>query len=122
MRPRRAFFTAPLFLAASHGAAMTTVGALVTDAYDGDTLTVEATIWPDPTWTGSVRVLGVDTPEIRGQCDRENRWAIASHDYVRNMLVDQTVILTEIESDKYGGRVLSTVYLQDGRKRSADTT
>lgn len=49
----------------------TTVGAVVKEAYDGDTLTVEASLWPDLVWTGNVRVLGVDTPEIRGECDQE---------------------------------------------------
>lgn len=47
--------------------------ALVVDAYDGDTLTVEAAVWPDWTWNGSVRVLGVNTPEIRGECDQPDR-------------------------------------------------
>ena len=89
--------------------------ALVLDAYDGDTLTVEAAPWPDWAWTGSVRVLGVDTPEIRGECDQEKRWAITSRDYVRDLLIDESVALTDVENDKYGGRVLATVTLSDGR-------
>lgn len=92
-----------------------TVVAFVTDAYDGDTVSVEANIWPDLAWTGSVRVLGVDTPEIAGECDREKRWAIASRNYVRNLLIDETVYLTGIENDKYGGRVLANLFLEDGR-------
>jgi len=96
-----------------------TVIAIVTDAYDGDTLTVEATIWPDLAWTGSVRVLGVDTPEIQGECDQEKRWAVASRNYVRNLLVDETVVLTDVENDKYGGRVLANLYLEDGRSLSS---
>ena len=92
-----------------------TVVAIVTDAYDGDTLNVEANIWPDLAWIGSVRVLGVDTPEIAGECDREKRWAIASRNYVRNLFIDETVYLTGIENDRYGGRVLANLYLEDGR-------
>ena len=92
-----------------------TVVAFVTDAYDGDTVNVEANIWPDLDWTGSVRVAGVDTPEIAGECDREKRWAIASRNYVRNLLIDETVYLTGIENDKYGGRVLANLFLEDGR-------
>ncbi|MDE0006303.1 MAG: excalibur calcium-binding domain-containing protein [Rhodospirillaceae bacterium] len=92
-----------------------TVIAIVTDAYDGDTVNVEANVWPDLAWTGSVRVLGVDTPEIAGECDREKRWAIASRNYVRNLLIDETVYLTGIENDKYGGRVLANLFLEDGR-------
>ena len=63
--------------------AHTIAGALVTDAYDGDTLTVEAALWPDLVWTGNVRVLGVDTLEIRGECEQENRWALGSRNYGR---------------------------------------
>ena len=95
-----------------------TVIAIITDAYDGDTLNVEANIWPDLAWIGSVRVLGIDTPEIAGECDREKRWAIASRNYVRNLLIDETVYLTSIENDKYGGRVLANLSLEDGRSLS----
>ena len=73
--------------------------ALVTGAYDGDTLYVEAAIWPGLTWTGSVRVLGVDTPEIRGSCEVEETLAIAARDYVSNLLTDGTVRLTQVQDD-----------------------
>lgn len=88
--------------------------ALVVGAYDGDTLTVEATIWPQLVWTGSVRVRGVDTPEIRGECDIERQLAVLARDYVRDILTDETVVLTDIENDRYGGRVLADVRLESG--------
>ena len=88
--------------------------ALVTGAYDGDTLYVEASIWPDLTWAGSVRVRGIDTPEIRGQCETEKTLAVAARDYVRDLLIDETVRLTQIEDDKYGGRVIARVYVREG--------
>ena len=90
--------------------------ALVTGAYDGDTLYVEAAIWPSLTWTGSVRVLGVDTPEIRGKCETERTLAKAARDYVRDLLTDETVRLTQVESDKYGGRVLARVHFWENRE------
>ena len=90
------------------------VNALVIDAYDGDTLTVDAAIWPDLAWSGSVRVRHVDTPEIRGDCIQERLLAIAARDYVRDLLIDETVILTEIENDLYGGRILAHVALENG--------
>ena len=94
--------------------AQTSVTALVTDVYDGDTITVDAEVWPDMGWTGSVRVRNVDTPEIRGACDQEKRLAIAARDYVRAMLMDESVTLTEVENDRYGGRVLAHVHLKGG--------
>ena len=94
--------------------AQTLVTAMVTDVYDGDTFTVDADVWPDIGWTGSVRVRNVDTPEIRGACDQEQRLAVAARDYVRALLVDESVTLTEVDNDMYGGRVLAHVYLKGG--------
>ena len=94
--------------------AQTSVTALVTDVYDGDTLTVDAEVWPDIGWTGSVRVRNVDTPEIRGACDQEKRLAIAARDYVRGLLLEESVTLTEVDNDLYGGRVLAHVQLKGG--------
>jgi len=91
--------------------AKTAVTALVTGAYDGDTLSVEAGIWPDLTWEGSVRILGVDTPEIRGACEIEKALAVAARDYIRDLLLDESVILADVQNDKYGGRVLANVYI-----------
>ena len=99
---------------AGEGTVVQAVSALVTDAYDGDTLTVEAALWPDLTWEGSVRVVGVDSPEIRGLCELEHAWAILARDYVRDLLIDETVFLTDVENDRYGGRVLAQVHLESG--------
>lgn len=94
--------------------AESSVSALVIDAYDGDTLSVKADIWPDLTHSSNVRVRGVDTPEIRGRCAQERELAIAARDYVRSLLIEQTITLTELENDLYGGRVLATVRLSTG--------
>ncbi len=90
------------------------VPATVLSVYDGDTLNVEAEIWPGLTWQGSVRVRGVDTPEIRGQCDAEREAAKAARDFVRKA-AGKTVTLTDIERGMYAGRVVADVLLQDGR-------
>lgn len=57
--------------------------ARVLSVYDGDTVKVEAAMWPGLTWKGSVRVEGVDTPELRGKCEAEKRKARAARDFVR---------------------------------------
>ena len=44
--------------------------------YDGDTLTVDAEPWPGLTARTSVRVDGIDTPEIRGRCPAEKALAL----------------------------------------------
>ena len=94
--------------------AQISIAALVTGAYDGDTLAVDAENWPDLVWKGNVRVRGVDAPEIRGECEQERQLAIAARDFVRDTLVGERVILTEVENDRYGGRVLARIHLQNG--------
>ncbi len=89
------------------------VTATVTSVYDGDTFSVEAEIWPGLIWTGSVRVRGVDTPEIRGECDDERLMALLARDYVAGLTFDP-VMLVDVDGDKYGGRVGATVLLADG--------
>lgn len=91
------------------------VPALVTGAYDGDTIDVAAEVWPGFTWEGSVRVLGVDTPEIRGECTEERDRALKARDFVRGLLIGQLVLLADVQHDKYGGRVDAVVLLEDGQ-------
>ena len=93
--------------------AQVAVDAFVTGAYDGDTIHVEAQIWPRMTWKGNVRVLGVDTPEIHGKCDLEKQRARTARDYVRTLLTGRIVRLTHIAEDKYGGRVDARVIYHD---------
>ena len=93
--------------------AQVTVSGIVTDAYDGDTLTVEAGTWPGFTWTGGVRVRGIDTPEIRGECESESDLAIVVRDHVRDLLLDESILMCGVSEDKYGGRVLGWVFYKD---------
>jgi endonuclease YncB( thermonuclease family) len=44
------------------------INARVVNVYDGDTFTADAMSWPGVTIRTAVRVDGVDTPEIRGEC------------------------------------------------------
>ena len=118
MKPVHFLAILSIFCCCGAGWAQTSVTALVTDVYDGDTFTVDAEVWPDIGWTGSVRVRNVDTPEIRGACDQEKRLAVAARDYVRELLLDESVTLTEVDNDLYGGRVLAHVYLHGGESLS----
>ncbi|MBE1236655.1 thermonuclease family protein [Phaeovibrio sulfidiphilus] len=80
---------------------------------DGDTLEVEAFVWPDHRVTASVRVEGIDTPELRGRCDAEKEMARRARDYVIALLDHHgsTVLLKKVRHDKYAGRVLASVLL-----------
>ena len=90
-----------------------TVSGIVTDVYDGDTLTVAASTWPGFTWTGNVRVQGIDTPEINGECQGEKDLAVQVRDHVSELLLDESVLMCGVSQDKYGGRVLAWVFYED---------
>ena len=96
----------------AHGAGIE-IPARVVSVYDGDTVRVEASMWPGMTWKGSVRVDGVDTPELRGKCEAEKVKARAARDFVRAR-IGKRVVLTDVKKGKYAGRVVAGIRLKDG--------
>ncbi len=62
------------------------INARVVSVYDGDTMTVDAELWAGLTARTTVRVAGVDTPEIRGECSAEKAQALRARDFVRSMV------------------------------------
>ena len=90
-----------------------TVPATVTSVYDGDTIKVQAEHWPGHTWAGNVRVVGIDTPEIRGKCPEEKKLAIAAREYVKAILGIH-ILLHNVKLGKYAGRVVASVQIESG--------
>lgn len=85
------------------------VRAQLLQVIDGDTLFVQAQIWPGQLVETHVRLIGVDTPEITGACAAERGLAEKARAYVVNLLGDDTVVLSDIRFGKYAGRVLARV-------------
>lgn len=82
--------------------------------YDGDTCMISL---PDvhPFFGDHIliRIDGIDTPEIKGKCEREQRLAREARDFLRSVLeAASTIRLTKAHRDKYF-RVDATV-LADG--------
>ena len=83
--------------------------------YDGDTCYVSAPVLPGKLSKMSVRVLGIDTPEIKGKCEKEKELALIGRQTANELFRAATKIeFKDLKWDKYGGRVLSNVYL-DGK-------
>ena len=82
----------------------------VTAVYDGDTLTVAARHdGQGIPYRFSVRLSGVDAPEIRGGASTdEKRAAIAARDALRTAVLGEIVTLTVYSFDKYG-RLLASI-------------
>lgn len=93
--------------------------------YDGDTITVNITGVHDIIGKEiPIRVKGVDTPEISGECPEEITAAEYARDFVTGKMNNATVInLKNIDRDKYfriladveyDGINLATILLNDG--------
>jgi endonuclease YncB( thermonuclease family) len=95
----------------------------VLGAIDGDTLKVHLPGLPMELQPMKVRVRGIDTPEIRGKCDREKQAAHKATALTRFLISDaksrkKPIVFSEIGWDKYGGRLDALVTI-DGQSLGA---
>lgn len=87
--------------------------AVVTAVYDGDTMTLDIDLGQGIVREGvRVRLLGLDTPEVRGE---ERMEGLRVRDWVRRKVLGKRVIL-ETDNDETGkfGRLLGIIWI-DGR-------
>jgi len=90
--------------------------AEVTRIIDGDTIVVRARIFPHNEMHLSVRIAGIDTPELRGKCEGEKVLAKEAKAWVEDILpAGSWVVLENVKDDKYSGRVVADVYLEPGK-------
>jgi endonuclease YncB( thermonuclease family) len=86
----------------------------VIKVYDGDTITVASKLpfAGSPLYRFSVRLSGIDTPEMKGATPEERSVAMSARDAVSELVLDKNVILRNVAMEKYG-RVLADVYCGD---------
>jgi micrococcal nuclease len=86
----------------------------VIKVYDGDTFTLAANLHYDNTITYrfSIRLRGIDCPEIKATHSIEKQLAIISRDALSNLIMHKIVTLQNISIEKYG-RILADVYLDN---------
>jgi micrococcal nuclease len=86
----------------------------VVKVYDGDTITIASKMPYDnsPMYRFSVRLNGIDTPEIKGKTDDEKSMAIEVRNKLSELIMNKRVFLKNVSSEKYG-RILADVYLDD---------
>lgn len=91
-------------------------GGRVIKVYDADTITIASKLPYDesPLYRLSVRLNGIDTPEMKGKdvSFEEKEAAKAAREFVYNLVFNKFVRLENIESEKYG-RILADVYIGD---------
>jgi len=82
--------------------------------YDGDTCYIEVPEFPENLRKMSIRILGIDTPEIRGKCAEEKELALKARIFANKVFRSANKIeFKNLQWGKYGGRLLSDVYLDD---------
>jgi endonuclease YncB( thermonuclease family) len=92
------------------------IPAIVTRVIDGDTVQVEAQTWLNQSIITSVRINGIDTPELRGKCDDERQKARQARALVESLVpVGSKVTLHHVAAGKYVNRVVADIYDQQGQ-------
>lgn len=93
----------------------------VLKVHDGDSFSGEAAIWPGQRVAVSIRIRGIDTPEMRSKCAAERQMARQARDELARLLTGEGGIeLRNIGGGKYYGRVLADVRLGDGADLAAE--
>ncbi|MCE7998889.1 MAG: nuclease [Rhodobiaceae bacterium] len=85
------------------------ITATLTRVIDGDTVEVRARIWLGQFVEVAVRLAGVDAPELRARCAQERIQAEAAAAHLQP-LEGSEIALTNVMSDKFGGRVRAEVH------------
>ncbi len=83
----------------------------VIKVYDGDTITIASKLpyKNSKMYRFSVRLNGIDSPEMKGKSEDEKQAAIHSRDALSSKILHKHVFLRNVQSEKYG-RVLADVY------------
>ena len=89
-------------------------GGRVIKVYDADTITIAAKLpyKGSPLYRFSVRLYGIDAPEIKGKTHEETCVAIQARDALKHLILNEYVTL-KIMTDEHEkwGRILAEVYL-----------
>lgn len=91
----------------------TVVKAEVLSVRDGDTVDVMAFPWPGFSPETAIRLLGIDTPEMKGKCEAEVKAAHDAKEYLESILTKE-VELHGLRYGKYAGRLLAEIITADG--------
>lgn len=104
------FSVIALITCLSAGAVTNSYRAVVTDVYDGDTITCDIELGFQIRMVGEkVRLLGINAPELRGS---EKSAGYRSADFLEELILGEEIMLLTVD-DKRGsfGRVLGIVVL-----------
>ena len=86
-------------------------GGWVIKVYDGDTITIASKLpyKKSPLYRWSVRINGIDCPEMKSHNKNEKKVAEIAQSKLSEIILNKRVKLENVSNDKYG-RVLADVY------------
>ena len=86
----------------------------VIKVYDGDTITIASKMPYENSqlFRFSVRLNGIDTPEIKSKDENEKALARKARDCLSQLIMNKNIALKNVKNEKYG-RILADVYLDD---------
>lgn len=84
----------------------------VIKVYDGDTITIASKLpyKESKLYRFSVRLKGIDCPEIKGRDENEKECAQLAKQELTNLVMNKMVTLKNLQTEKYG-RILADVYI-----------
>jgi endonuclease YncB( thermonuclease family) len=87
---------------------------VVVKVYDGDTITIASKLpYPEsPLYRFSVRLNGIDCPEIKSLHNCEKECAQIAKQEMTTLVMNQVITLRNVGTEKYG-RVLADVYVEE---------
>lgn len=88
----------------------------VLQVLDGDTVSVKIRVWIGQEVETSLRINGIDAPEIKGKCERERSIAETARVELEKLIGSGTVRIYNVRLEKYAGRVLADVETARGVK------
>lgn len=85
---------------------------LVIKVYDGDTITIASNLpyQDSPLYRFSVRLNGIDAPEIKSKNEEEKKLAKIAKDTLSSQILNKVVTLKNVQLEKYG-RILADVII-----------
>lgn len=99
----------------AHAAEITgPVRASLVRVIDGDTVEADVHVWPGHTVRVSVRLRGIDAPELRSRCEAEKAAALHARDVLAGLLVSGAFHIRNVDGDKFFGRVVADIETPEG--------
>ena len=84
--------------------------------YDGDTVhVVFKMLSSNDCYKWVIRIMGIDTPEIKSKNTYEKQLAVKARDFLRELILDKFIIIECLDFDKYG-RLLGNLYIEGNEK------